>query len=86
MITAALSGALNDVEMETDAVFGLQIPTNCPGVDPGILNPRTTWDNAEAYDAKANILAERFAANFSRFEAGCSPEVRTAGPLLGARV
>lgn len=67
MITAAFNGELNAVAFETDPVFGLSIPTSCPGVPTEILNPRNTWADKSAYDAQAQKLADMFKANFEKF-------------------
>lgn len=67
LINAALSGKLDDVEYVQDPVFGLSIPTSCPSVPDEILNPRNTWSDPSAYDAKANELKAMFEKNYERF-------------------
>src|SRR4030095_9503376 len=47
MIRAALSGALDATSYQKDAVFNLDIPQSCPDVPPAVLNPRSTWSDAE---------------------------------------
>jgi phosphoenolpyruvate carboxykinase (ATP) len=59
IIRAALSGRLDDAPTRTDPVFGFAVPTEVPGVDPALLDPRATWDDPEAYDAAAADLAAR---------------------------
>jgi phosphoenolpyruvate carboxykinase (ATP) len=80
MIRAALSGVLDTVAYERDERFNLDVPTSCPNVPTGILNPRGTWSNPAAYDEQAAKVARLFADNFKAFEAGVTPEVRAAGP------
>jgi len=80
MIHAALSGTFPSTETTTDPVFGLHIPVTCPGVPPELLNPRNTWDDGNAYDAKAQELVRKFHENFRHFSDTVSEEVRTAGP------
>jgi phosphoenolpyruvate carboxykinase (ATP) len=80
VIRAAMSGALDDVEYETDPFFGLQVPKRCPGVPEGVLQPRETWADKAAYDATAKKLAALFAENFKEFEEEASEELRAAGP------
>lgn len=80
MLNAALDGDLNDVEFVTDARFGFEVPTSCPGVPSDVLQPKTTWANGEAYDATANQLASMFNENFKRYAAGVSAEVNAAAP------
>ncbi len=67
MIDAAFSGQLDNVEYETDPIFGLQIPRSCPNVPSDILNPRNTWADKTAYDEKAKGLFEMFENNYKKF-------------------
>jgi phosphoenolpyruvate carboxykinase (ATP) len=81
LLHAALEEGLDDVEYRTDPVFGFEVPVEVPGVDPGLLDPRSTWRDPEAYDRKARELAQMFRENFERFgDAG--EAVRGAGPRL----
>jgi phosphoenolpyruvate carboxykinase (ATP) len=80
MITAALSGALDNVKYEVDPIFNVEVPTSCPGVPPAVLMPRNTWKDQAAYDVQAKKLAKMFADNFKTFEATAAPEVKAAGP------
>ncbi len=86
IIHAAMDGKLNDVAYHNHEVFGLAMPDECPGVPSEILNPRNTWSDSEAYDQKANILANKFIANFKKFEEGVSKEVVNAGPSIREKV
>ena len=80
MVHAALEGTLVDVPMQVDPIFGLAIPTSCPGVPSEVLNPRNTWADPVAYDAQAMKLANMFRANFKAFAGSVTPEVLAAGP------
>src|SRR4029450_6492493 len=40
MINAVLSGALDNVAFEHDALFNLEVPTSCPNVPADVLKPR----------------------------------------------
>ncbi|HYW12626.1 MAG TPA: phosphoenolpyruvate carboxykinase (ATP) [Longimicrobium sp.] len=80
MVRAALAGQLDDVEMATAPFFNLQIPTSVPGVPAELLNPRDTWPDAVAYDAKARELADAFCKNFEQFADRVPQAVRDAGP------
>ncbi len=82
MIRAALSGALDHVGYERDAMFNVDVPTSCPDVPPEVLKPRTTWSSAADYDAQAKKLAQMFADNFAAFADAVTPAVRGAGPRL----
>jgi phosphoenolpyruvate carboxykinase (ATP) len=80
LLNAALSGKLLDVPYSADPVFGFTVPQNCEGVPPEILNPAGSWTNKEVYMQRYRELAGRFIENFKKFEEGCPPEVRAAGP------
>jgi phosphoenolpyruvate carboxykinase (ATP) len=58
LVRAALSGELDDAPTRTDPVFGFQVPTEVPGVDSTLLDPRSTWADPSGYDAKAKELAD----------------------------
>jgi phosphoenolpyruvate carboxykinase (ATP) len=77
-VTAILDGSLRGAKYETHPIFGLQMPASAPGVPPEILNPRNTWKDKKAYDAKASELAGLFRANDAKYK--LSNEVRAAGP------
>jgi phosphoenolpyruvate carboxykinase (ATP) len=80
LLNSALDGSLADVAYEEDPVFGLHVPTSCPGVPSEVLRPRDTWKDPVAYDAKAQHLAALFQANFEQFANSSSDEIKNAGP------
>ena len=80
MITAAMNGLLNDVEYHQHPVFGLDMPTSCDGVPTSLLDPKSTWNNANDYDKAAHELAKKFANNFKQFESQASEEILLAAP------
>ena len=82
MITAALNGTLDNVKFETHEVFGLQMPTECQDVPAEILNPRNTWKDKAAYDAKAADLAGKFIKNFEKFAEFANEEIMAASPKI----
>jgi len=82
MIRAALRGQLNFVDYETDPVFGLNMPTECPEVPSELLNPKNTWKDKEAYDKKAQQLARSFIKNFEKYKSGFGPEILEALPKV----
>jgi phosphoenolpyruvate carboxykinase (ATP) len=82
MISAALKGKLDAVEFRRDPIFNVEVPTTCPGVPPGVLDPRSTWPEGGAYDVQARTLAQAFVDNFKTFEGDVSASVKTAGPSL----
>ncbi len=67
LLDAALNGELDDVELVESAI-GLKIPTSCPNVDDGILEPRDTWDAPEDYDEAAAKLVQMFRSNYEAKE------------------
>ena len=82
IVRAALSGALSGARYETDPVFGVDVPTEVPGVPSRVLRPRDTWTDPDAYDVKARELAAMFADNFEDYAAGVPEAVRNAGPRI----
>ncbi|TWT44909.1 Phosphoenolpyruvate carboxykinase [ATP] [Phycisphaerae bacterium RAS1] len=81
MVTAALGGSLEHLPTWPHPVFGLHIPTTCPDVPESVLDPRSTWSDGGAYDAKARMLAGSFAKNFEKFPSAAA-EIRAAGPQV----
>ena len=81
MVQAALAGKLNDVETETNGVFGLEMPTSIEGVPTEVLNPRNAWADGEAYDVKANELANMFRENFKKFGMVSEEITLKGGPI-----
>ncbi|TLS39026.1 phosphoenolpyruvate carboxykinase (ATP) [Pseudalkalibacillus caeni] len=79
MVQAALEGELDSVETVKDPIFGLHIPSHCPGVPDEVLQPKQTWSDGEAYDEKATELAKKFQQNFKKFS-NVSDSIKNAGP------
>ncbi|MBX3596600.1 MAG: phosphoenolpyruvate carboxykinase [Rhizobiaceae bacterium] len=82
LLSAALDGSLKGAEFRTDANFGFEVPVSVPGVDSKILDPRSTWADASAYDVQANKLVDMFVKNFAKFESHVDDRVRDAAPGL----
>ena len=81
IVTAVLNGDLKNVEYRTDPVFGFEVPLTVPGVDSSVLEPRNTWADKAAYDAKYHELAAKFIKNFEKYAAE-APELVAAGPRI----
>jgi phosphoenolpyruvate carboxykinase (ATP) len=81
MVSATLKGELDDVKTFTEPFFNLQVPAHLDGVPDEVLNPRDTWDDDAAYDARAGELVRMFRENFKQFEDGVDAEIRAAGPV-----
>ncbi len=70
MLTAALTGQLENVKFELDPIFNVLVPTSCPGVPDEVLSPRAMWkqEAGEAeYEKTAKDLAGRFVKNFQKY-------------------
>ena len=80
MVTAALNGKLEDMEYKHDDLFNLDIPLSCPEVPAGILDPKETWADKEAYDVQAKKLAGMFSENFKKKYPDMPKEISEAGP------
>lgn len=80
MLNAALAGDLDEVEYMEDPIFGLMVPAEISGVPTGLLQPRGTWDDDDAYDAQATKLAGMFEENFKKYSGGVSQAVADSGP------
>ena len=68
LVNAALSGALNNVEMRRDENFGFAVPVAIAGVDAKLLNPRACWGDGKSYDVAADKLVGLFTENFRKFD------------------
>ena len=85
LLNAALDGSLNDAEFRKDENFGFDVPVSVPGVDSAILDPRSTWDDPEEYDATARKLVQLFVNNFEPFADHVDQGVRDAAPQQAAQ-
>ena len=47
-----------------------------------ILNPKNTWKKKEAYDLKANELANAFNKNFQQFADNANKDILDAAPKI----
>ncbi len=82
MISAALTGELQQVPYTQHEIFGLAMPDTCPDVPTELLHPRDAWTDKNAYDLKANELAAAFNHNFAKFYAQANDEIRAAAPKM----
>ncbi len=80
LLNSALGGKLENIKYETEPVFGLSVPSSCPGVPSEILMPKNTWKDKAAYDQQASKLASLFKENFKPYESYVTAEVIAAGP------
>ncbi|MGG9971599.1 phosphoenolpyruvate carboxykinase (ATP) [Ferruginibacter sp. SUN002] len=82
MITAALEGALDNVEYDKTHWFKLSIPKTCPNVPAEILNPKNTWPNPEDFDTQAKKLSDQFNKNFEKYAGSADDEILAAAPRI----
>jgi phosphoenolpyruvate carboxykinase (ATP) len=78
LLTAALDGSLAEAKFRKDENFGFDVPVEVPGVDTALLDPSSTWSDAEAYDAQAAKLVQMFADNFEQYVPYIDEDVKAA--------
>ena len=83
IIDAILNGDIKNAPTKTIPYFNFEVPTELPGVNPAILDPRDTYANAAEWDEKAKDLAQRFVKNFAKYEGNeAGKALVSAGPQL----
>ena len=83
IIDAILDGSIDKAPTKVIPFFNFVVPTQLPGVDPAILDPRDTYDCACKWEEKAKDLAARFIKNFAKFEGNAAGKALVAaGPKL----
>ena len=83
IIDAILNGDINKANTKSIPMFNLEVPTELPGVDTNILDPRNTYANASEWEVKAKDLAGRFIKNFAKYEGNdAGKALVAAGPQL----
>ena len=83
IIDAILSGAIDKAPTKKIPYFDFEVPTELPGVDPAILDPRDTYADAKVWNEKAVDLAGRFIKNFAKYEGNAAGKALvSAGPNI----
>ena len=83
IIDAILNGDVLKAPTKQIPIFDFTVPTELPGVDPAILDPRDTYANASEWETKAKDLAQRFQKNFVKYETNdAGKALVAAGPQL----
>ena len=83
IIDAILDGSINKAETKHIPFFNFEVPTELPGVDTNILDPRNTYADAAEWEVKAKDLAGRFIKNFAKYEGNeAGKALVVAGPQL----
>ena len=83
IIDAILNGSIDKAPTKVIPYFNFTVPTELPGVDTNILDPRDTYANAQDWEVKAQDLAGRFIKNFKKYEGNRAGKALVkAGPQL----
>ena len=83
IIDAILNGDILKAPTKKIPFFNLEVPTELPGVDTNILDPRNTYGDASEWETKAKDLAGRFIKNFVKYEGNeAGKALVSAGPQL----
>ena len=83
IIDAILNGDILNAPTKKIPYFNFEVPTELPGVDSGILDPRDTYGDAAEWETKAKDLAQRFIKNFTKYEGNdAGKALVSAGPQL----
>ncbi len=83
IIDDILNGDIDKAPTKVIPYFDFTVPTELPGVDPNILDPRDTYTDPKEWDEKAKKLAEMFIENFTKFENNpAGKALVTAGPHI----
>ncbi len=83
IIDAILDGSIDKAPTKTIPYFDFVVPTELPGVDPNILDPRDTYADASEWTKKAENLAGLFIKNFSKFTGNdAGKALVAAGPKM----
>jgi len=85
IIDAILNGDVLKAPTKKIPFFDFEVPTELPGVDPSILDPRDTYADGEEWTKRAKDLAERFIKNFAKYEGNdAGKALVAAGPKTEA--
>ena len=83
IIDAILNGSIKTAPTKMIPYFNLEVPTQLPGVDPAILDPRDTYKDNSEWEIKAKDLANRFVKNFAKYETNeAGKALVKAGPQI----
>ncbi|MCD8384399.1 MAG: phosphoenolpyruvate carboxykinase (ATP) [Clostridiales bacterium] len=83
IIDAILDGSIKSAPTKMIPYFNFEVPTELPGVDPAILDPRDTYADASVWEEKAKDLAQRFIKNFVKYQTNdLGKSLVAAGPQL----
>ena len=83
IIDAILNDSIETAPTKVIPHFNFEVPTELPGVDSHILDPRDTYADASIWEEKAKDLAGRFIKNFKKYETNeAGKALVAAGPVV----
>ena len=83
IIDAILNGDILNAPTKKIPYFNFEVPTELPGVDSKILDPRDTYANVADWEEKAKDLSVRFIKNFAKYESNeAGKALVAAGPQI----
>ena len=83
IIDAILNGDILNAPTKQIPFFNFEVPTELPGVDSGILDPRDTYADPSVWEEKAKDLSGRFIKNFVKYTTNAAGKALVeAGPQL----
>lgn len=83
IIDAILDGSIDKAQTQEVPVFGLSVPTDLPGVDSALLDPRSSYDDPSQWQVNAENLAALFVENFAQYtDTDSGRALLAAGPQL----
>jgi phosphoenolpyruvate carboxykinase (ATP) len=81
IVKAILSGEMDQAVFHKDPVFRTDIPNHCQGVSDSVLDQKSLWSDAVAYEKAACQLALMFKNNFDATAHANLPGLENAGPV-----
>ncbi|GDY02060.1 phosphoenolpyruvate carboxykinase [ATP] 2 [Planctomycetota bacterium] len=82
ILDAIHDGSLAKAKTTTEKTFGFELPASCMNVPSELLDPKNTWADKTAFDAKLKDLAARFVKNFQKYQDQASDKIRAAAPRI----
>ncbi len=83
IIDAILNGSILNAPTKKIPYFDFEVPTELPGVDSKVLDPRDTYADVSVWENKAKDLAGRFIKNFVKYTGNAAGKALVAaGPKL----
>jgi len=81
IVKAILSGEMDQTVFHKDPVFRTDVPNHCQGVSDRVLDQKSLWADAVAYEKASCQLALMFKNNFDATAHANLPGLENAGPV-----